>query len=277
MCARFPRDRVSSTCARKPNRCCGSSRPAIPAPARVQSHATRPSHRGRSTRSNLPMRRSLSAAPILVTYVPRFYGLSHEEAFELPLSEREAQLAVAREHAFVSWDAFMATVRRLGFWVAAGLGDVHGMARFFDRRGRLTDAVREFRPPFDVVGPTAIVVAPDADDEELLAETALVAFLAERANAVEYLVQRGFAVDSVRWGMPFAAMAAGNKKVALLEALVRCGAILDLAGHSNGSAREMAREHIRSLRVDDTTRRIGVRHAALRVASDARAHRREWC
>ena len=56
-------------------------------------------------------RRSLSAARTLVAYVPQFYGLSPEEAFELPLSEHEAQLAVAREHGFVSWDAFMATVQ----------------------------------------------------------------------------------------------------------------------------------------------------------------------
>lgn len=127
-----------------------------------------------------------------------------------------------------------------GFDVQRGLGDIEAVARFFDRNGRPTDAARQHRVQFDALGTHALPQAPDDDDDEILLEAAMVAFLNERTTVLEYLVARGFPIDTLRWDMAFVVMAVGNAKVGLVESLVRCGANLDLRGAVNGAAREMA-------------------------------------
>ncbi len=55
-------------------------------------------------------RRIHSASAKLIAFVPRFYGLSPDEAFELDATEQDAQLAVARGEGFLSWDLLMSAV-----------------------------------------------------------------------------------------------------------------------------------------------------------------------
>lgn len=372
-------------------------------------------------------RRSISAARSLVAYVPRFYGMSLEAVFDMPLTEEEARLAVARGNGFVSWDALMARVnaqakspiphsglevtpfrkaigsmksadlsklqevvsahpellaptehevatglhllstalnrerddhangadpRRMrpiiewlatvGFdvqlelnirlcgdtritpddvqywidrgadpnwvapngysvlehaivrywnpealdclaryarvrhpalWIAAGLGDVAGVHRLLDGNGKPTEVGRDNRPQFDVIGPRSFGTVPGDDDDEILAEAAMVAFLNQRTAVMEYLVSRGFPVNTLRWEMPFLVMAVGNNKPEMVEALIRSGADLDLRGAYNGSAREMARSMLESQPHDARRRRIaelcGLDADAIVAAHDA--------
>ena len=77
------------------------------------------------------------------------------------------------EHALIRyWNGEMVDVlaqharARKALWIAAGLGDVEGVDRFLDHRGRPTPAARSLRPPFDLVGPPLILAHPEPDDEE---------------------------------------------------------------------------------------------------------------
>ena len=372
-------------------------------------------------------RRAMSAARALIAYVPRYYGLSPEEAFELPLTEDEARLAVARGNGFLSWGTLMArvdaqakhplrreglelapmrraidamrdgdlarlqaivhshpellaptehevatsthllsmalgreradvregagrdrmrpiidwlasmgfdvqreldirlcgdmrmtaedvqywidrganpnwvapngysvlehaivryrspaaldhlaryaTVRQPALWIAAGLGDVAGVGRFLDHNGRPTEAARAHRPQLDAIGPLVLPLLP-GDDDEILMEAAFLAFQNRRVAVMEYLVSRGFPIDTLRWGMPFVAVAVGENMLEMAEALIRCGADIDLRGSYNGSAREMAREMLESQPPNADRRRIaemcGLDADAILAARDAR-------
>ncbi|WP_310572035.1 Clp protease N-terminal domain-containing protein [Gemmatimonas sp.] len=167
-----------------------------------------------------------------------------------------------------------ATVRQPALWIAAGLGDVAGVGRFLDASGRPTDAARENRPQFDAIGPHVFGRIPGDDNDEILAEAAMIAFLNGRTAVMEYLVARGFPVNTRRWDMPFVVMAVGNNKVEMVEALIRSGADLDLRGACNGSAREMAREMLESQPPDADRHRIaelcGLDIDAILAARDAR-------
>jgi hypothetical protein len=167
-----------------------------------------------------------------------------------------------------------ATVRQPALWIAAGLGDVAGVGRFLDQNGRPTRAARLHRPDFAAIGPHAIRRLPHDDDEEILMEAAMVAFLNGRTAVMEYLVARGFPVNTLYWDMPFVVMAVGNSKVEMVEALIRSGADLDLRGAYNGSAREMARQMLESQPPDAECRRIaelcGLDVEAIVAARDAR-------
>ena len=127
-------------------------------------------------------------------------------------------------------------------WIAAGLGDLEGVRDFLDPSGKPTPAARTRRPPFDAVGPHTMSAHPEADDEEILMEAAFVAVLNERTNVLEYLVRRGFDVNSLVYDLPLIGMAVGNAMTAVVECLIRCGADLDLRGRYNPTAREGARE-----------------------------------
>lgn len=135
------------------------------------------------------------------------------------------------------------TVPRNALWIAAGLGDVDGVRRFLDRDGKPTRAARTFRPPLDSVGVMSVPMLPDPDDEEVLMEAFLVAVLNARLSVIEYMVQRGFDVDTRMWGgTPVVNMAVGNGWTPVVECLGRCGADLDIhEGNSNGTARDLAR------------------------------------
>ena len=140
------------------------------------------------------------------------------------------------------------TVPRKALWIAAGLGDVDGVRRSLDARGKPTAEARRLRPDFVAIGPMKIPAHPDADDEEILMEAFFVAMLNGRTAVLEHMVSRGFPVNSLVWESPVIHMAAANAMIPLVECLVRCGADLDLRGSATQqSAREVAREMFEQL------------------------------
>jgi hypothetical protein len=151
------------------------------------------------------------------------------------------------------------TVPRKSLWIAAGLGDVEGVSRFLDRHGKPTAAARRLRPDVDAVGQRGMASHPDPDDEELLMEAFAIAAYNGRTVVLEYLVSRGFSVDSLVWGSPMVSVAVGNAWMPVVECLVRCGANLDLAGVGQGtlrSARHMARSNFENAPQNADYRRI---------------------
>lgn len=147
------------------------------------------------------------------------------------------------------------TTPRRALWIAAGLGDVAEVSRFLDASGRPTAAARALRPDF-IVGP-GLMQLPDPDDEELLLEAFIVAAFNGRTAVLEYMVSRGFPVNSLIHETPVINVAVGNAWVPVVECLLRCGADLDLRGRQpDQSAREIARELFAEMRDDDGRRRI---------------------
>jgi hypothetical protein len=173
-----------------------------------------------------------------------------------------------------------ATPRR-ALWIAAALGDVDRVRGFLDAGGRPTVAARRLRPDFVAAGrPWFVPPLVEADDEEILAETLLVAMLNRRADVLEYLASRGAPVNTLIYGMPLIAMAAGNGMTAAVEGLLRGGADLDLRGEQHSgragqSAREIARELFEQRPETDERRRIvelfGMDPDAILAERDARS------
>ena len=164
---------------------------------------------------------------------------------------------------------------RPALWIAAGLDDVDGVRHFLDRDGRPTAAARRLRPDFTAVGPPSIPSLPDPDDEDLLMEAFWVAVLNGRTAVMEYMVSRGFPVDSLAWSEPVINIAVGNAWTPAVDCLVRCGADLDLKGwRPQHSAREIAREMLEHMPHDAQRRRIaelcGLDPDAILAERDAR-------
>ena len=139
-------------------------------------------------------------------------------------------------------------------WIAAGLGDVEGVARFLDQHGRPTRAAYRDRPDFVAVG-LRFPTAPAPDDTDVLAEAFFVAMVNDRVAVMDYMIDRGFPVDYLGWEMSFLSFGVGNQQLRMVECLVRRGANLDLRG-SQASARELARELFAQRPNDQTARRI---------------------
>ena len=166
-------------------------------------------------------------------------------------------------------------VPRKALWIAAGLGDMDGVRRSLDTQGKPTPAARQLRPDFDAVGPTIMPLHPDPDYEEILMEAFFVAMLNGRTAVLEYMVSRGFPVDSLVWGSPVINIAVGNAMTPVVECLVRCGANLDLRGwRPQQSAREIARDMFENVSQDTDRRRIvelcGMEPDAILTERDAR-------
>ena len=135
----------------------------------------------------------------------------------------------------------MRVVPRFALWIAAGLGDLKGVRRSLDTNGKPTAAARRLRPDFDAVGQPGLLAHPDPDDEEILMEAFFIALLNGRAPVLEYMVSRGFPVNSLIYDSPVINIAVGNGMTAMVECLVRCGADLNLRGwRPTQSARELA-------------------------------------
>lgn len=135
---------------------------------------------------------------------------------------------------------------RQALWIAAGLGDVEGVKRSLDPKGRPTPAATELRPPFDSVGGPPHLSHPEPDAEELLAETLYVAASNGRTEVIEYLASRGAPLNSTILGGPLLGVAVGNGLAPVVEVMLKCGADLDIpTGDSNGTPREMGRSFFR--------------------------------
>jgi hypothetical protein len=186
------------------------------------------------------------------------------------------------EHAILRYwngtavDVLAAHARRPdALWICAGLGDVNGVARFLDRRGRPTRAARRHRPDFDAVAETVMAPHPDPSDEEILLEAFLVAMLNGRTAVLDYMAARGTPVDSLLWSSPVINVAVGNAWAPVVESLVRSGADLDLRGyHPDATARELAAQMFVDNARDPARRRIaevcGLDPDALLAEADAR-------
>ncbi len=155
------------------------------------------------------------------------------------------------EHAILRWwngdavDVLAARAnRRDAAWIAAGLGDVVGLSRWFDSNGKLRPEARRNRPNFPAASPgMAMPMIPEPSYEELLFELLIVAAMNGRASTIEYLAKRGANVNARLWEVPLLVVAVGNGWANAVEALLRCGADPDLRGwRPRTSAREMARE-----------------------------------
>jgi hypothetical protein len=138
-------------------------------------------------------------------------------------------------------------------WISAGLGDVDAVRRYFDREGKLVPAAYENRPPFHVMGEHPVPSLPDPDQQELLAEVAMIAAMNGRAAVVELLIDRGFPIDYIGWGgTSMLSVAIAQKDVAMVEMLVRRGADLDKKGEMpHASPREFARMVVPRFSPDD--------------------------
>lgn len=143
----------------------------------------------------------------------------------------------ALDHAIVSWwngravDVLAQRVTpRNALWIAAGLGDVTGVRRFFDRRGKLTPAAYRDRPPLELMSvPMAIATLPDPDDLEVLAEAAIVAAMNGRAEVLGVLIDMGYPVDHRFWlDVPMSHFAIQHDMDAIMELLIQRGCDLDL-------------------------------------------------
>lgn len=164
---------------------------------------------------------------------------------------------------------------RKALWIAAGLGDVEGVRRSLDARGKPTPAARRLRPDFDAVFPSGMPSHPDPDDEEILMETFFVAALNGRTAVMEYLASSGFDVNTLVWDSPVLNIAVGNKWTPVVECLLRCGADPDLKGwRPHQSAREIARELFEQVPENGDYRRIvelcGMDPDAILAERDAR-------
>lgn len=134
---------------------------------------------------------------------------------------------------------------RQALWIAAGLGDIDGVRRSLDGRGRPTPEATALRPPFDAIAPGGMASHPEPDDEELLMEALVVAAFNERTGVIEYLASRGAPLNSLGYGNSLLSVAVGNAWVPVTEMLIRCGADLDLRGWMpEASPRELARESL---------------------------------
>lgn len=144
---------------------------------------------------------------------------------------------------------------RRALWISAGLGDVEGVRRSLDAKGRPTRESRRLRPPFHAAVRGPVTPHPDPDDEEILVEAFVVAMLNGRIAVLECMVERGFPLNSLTYGSPLINVAVGNGWTAVVECLVRGGADLDVRGwRPEQSARELAREFLENA-PDNTDRR----------------------
>jgi hypothetical protein len=147
---------------------------------------------------------------------------------------------------------------RHALWIAAGLGEVEGVARFLEADGRPTPEARRLRPDFTAVGAPGIPARhPDPTDEEVLMEAFFVAALNARTNVLGYMASRGFDVNTLVWDSPILNVAVGNAWVSVVECLMSCGANPDLKGwQPTSSAREVASEILRDMPDQPDRRRV---------------------
>jgi hypothetical protein len=198
----------------------------------------------------------------------------------------------ALDHAIVSyWNGKAVDVMaqrvtpRNALWIAAGIGDVTGVRRFFNRSGKLTPAAYRDRPPLELMSvPMAIATLPDPDDVEVLAEAAIVAAMNGRTAVLDALIDMGYPVDHRYWtDMPMTHFAIQHDMDTIMEVLIKRGCDLDLkVSGQQQSAREFVEIMMTNSAPGPTarTRRIahmcGMAVPAPENAEDVMAQRTEY-
>jgi hypothetical protein len=136
---------------------------------------------------------------------------------------------------------------RRALWIAAGLGDVIGVRRYIAAQGKLTAHGRLNRPDPMAMGWFAgLPPNHEADDLEIMWEAFQIAGWNGRWTAMDALLEAGLPVDHAPTGWPLILEAVGSLQVPLAEYLVSRGANLDREWPTTGSARMLAREHVRN-------------------------------
>ncbi|CAN5876230.1 hypothetical protein BH11GEM1_BH11GEM1_21980 [soil metagenome] len=172
------------------------------------------------------------------------------------------------EHAIIRYkwtngasvDAVAARVTpRRALWIFAGLGDVAGVRSLIAGDRKLTTEARLNRPDLMAMG--SIFALPpnhEADDLEIMWEAFMIAGWNERWSAMDALLDAGLPVDHAPLGAPLLAMAIGNLFVPLAEYLLGRGAdpLREWPSPVNGSARELARQHVRNNSRNEGVRRL---------------------
>lgn len=122
------------------------------------------------------------------------------------------------------------TTPRKALWIAAALGDVKQLRNYVNDDGTLTPAGRENRPDFHALGPSGLPTPPNATDREILAEAFYVAFINNRTESMDFLLDRGFPVDYSYWGYTAFHWALNSRNVRLIEYLINREAQADISG-----------------------------------------------
>jgi hypothetical protein len=183
-------------------------------------------------------------------------GVKHQELLEF-LIARGADPAWVPENGFTVLEHMLARHRSheeiefvlryvtppKAFWIAAGLGDVQGLKRYFDATGKLVAAARKHRPDFTALGPFSLPCLPDAGDIDIMAEAFYVALINDRLESLDVLLERGFPVDYSFWGSTAFSYALNSRNVKLVEYLIRRGAHADIDGASAEEIDQWLYEH----------------------------------
>jgi len=116
---------------------------------------------------------------------------------------------------------------RDALWIAAGLGDVSAVKRYFDRDGKLTDAARESRPDFTAMGHLPAPSSFGDSDLDILWESFMLAAWNDRFAVMDILLDHGLPIDYTSWDQPFIGWAIFEGRAPLVEYLVKRGANVD--------------------------------------------------
>lgn len=136
---------------------------------------------------------------------------------------------ILRAHSPAVVDALARRVTpQKAFWVAAGLGDVHSLVRYFNRDGTLKTAAHKYRPDFTAVGAGAMPLLADASDHDIMWEAAYIAAMNGRTAVIDALLKRGFPVDYAPFDSTLFSFAVGTRNVPLVEFFISRGARRDM-------------------------------------------------
>jgi hypothetical protein len=135
------------------------------------------------------------------------------------------------------------TSRRDALWIAAGLGDVSGVMRWLDARGRPLPEVRRDRPDYRAIAPgRKYPMSDDPSDAELLQEAFWVAARHARTAVMRALIAVGADVNGRFADIPYLILAVVEQMPRTVDALLACGADPDVnEWRERTSARDLAR------------------------------------
>jgi hypothetical protein len=125
---------------------------------------------------------------------------------------------------------------RDALWIAAGIGDVSAVKRYFGKDGKLTDSARGNRPDFTALGYLPSPPTFGDSDLDILWEAFMLAGWNDRFEVMDVLLNHGLPVDYSSWGQEFIGHAIFEADVPLVEFLVTRGAKID--ERTRGSAEE---------------------------------------